>query len=88
MVKWEIRFSKRAVKDARKISSAGLKDKTSDLLEILKSDPYQNPPSFEKLVGDLHGTYSRRISLQHRLVYEIFPEQKIVRILRLWTHYE
>lgn len=88
MVKWEIQFAKQAVKDARKISSAGLKDKTSDLLEILKTDPYRNPPPFEKLVGDLHGAYSRRISLQHRLVYEIFPEQKIVRILRMWTHYE
>ena len=85
---WKIIYSKQAEKDAKKISSSGLKEKALILLEILKNDPFQNPPSNEKLIGDLAGSYSRRINIQHRLVYEVFPERKIVRILRMWSHYE
>ena len=88
MVAWNLVYSKYALKDAKKISAAGLKDKTLTLLEILKADPFQNPPPYEKLVGDLQGAYSRRINIQHRLVYEIFRKEKTVRILRMWTHYE
>ena len=88
MVAWNLVYSKYALKDAKKISAAGLKDKTLVLLEILKADPFQNPPPYEKLVGDLQGAYSRRINIQHRLLYEIFRKEKTVRILRMWTHYE
>lgn len=83
MVAWNLVYSKYALKDAKKISAAGLKDKTLVLLEILKADPFQNPPPYEKLVGDLQGAYSRRINIQHRLVYEIFRKEKTVRILRM-----
>ena len=85
---WELVYSKQALKDAKKLKAAGLKAKAEELLEILKADPLQNPPSFEKLVGDLAGAYSRRINIHNRLVYEVFPKQKIVRVLRMWTHYE
>ncbi len=85
---WELVYSKQALKDAKKLKSAGLKPKAEELLEILRRDPLQNPPSFEKLVGDLAGAYSRRINIHNRLVYEIFPKAKVVRILRMWTHYE
>ena len=85
---WEIVYSKQAVKDSVKIAEVGLKDKVKLLLDIMRNDPFQNPPSYEKLVGDLSGAYSRRINIQHRLVYQVFPKQKIVRILRMWTHYE
>jgi Txe/YoeB family toxin of toxin-antitoxin system len=88
VVAWSLVYSKYALKDAKKISAAGLKDKALVLLEILKADPFQNPPPYEKLVGDLQGAYSRRINIQHRLVYEIFRKEKTVRILRMWTHYE
>jgi len=88
VVAWNLVYSKYALKDAKKISVAGLKDKTLVLLEILKADPFQNPPPYEKLVGDLQGAYSRRINIQHRLVYEIFRKEKTVRILKMWTHYE
>ena len=88
MVAWNLVYSKYALKDAKKISAAGLKDKTLVLLEILKADPFQNPPPYEKLVGDLQGGYSRRINIQHRLLYEVFRKEKTVRILRMWTHYE
>jgi len=88
VVAWNLVYSKYALKDAKKISAAGLKDKTLALLEILKADPFQNPPPYEKLVGDLQGAYSRRINIQHRLVYEVFRKEKTVRILRMWTHYE
>ena len=81
-------FTKQAQKDAIKIKNAGLKGKTLELLEILKSNPYQNPPSYEKLAGDLAGAYSRRINVKHRLIYQILEEQKMVKILRMWTHYE
>ena len=85
---WELVYSKQALKDAKKLKAAGLKPQAEELLEILKSDPLQNPPSFEKLIGDLAGAYSRRINIHNRLVYEVFPKEKVVRILRMWTHYE
>jgi Txe/YoeB family toxin of toxin-antitoxin system len=85
---WEVVFSKQAMKDAAKVDQADLKERAQKLLTLLAEDPFQSPPPFEKLVGDLAGTYSRRINIQHRLVYEVFPEQRIVRVLRLWTHYE
>lgn len=88
MVKWEIEYSKYAVKDAQKLHAAGLKGKAQKLLDVLAKDPLQDPPPFEKLVGDLSGAYSRRINIQHRLVYEIFKKEKTVRVLRMWTHYE
>ena len=84
---WNLVYSKYAIKDAKKLSSAGLKDKVKGLLDILVVNPLQNPPPYEKLVGDLTGAYSRRINIQHRLVYEIFRKEKTVRILRMWTHY-
>lgn len=77
-----------AIKDAKKLLAAGLRDKTQALLDILEADRLQNPPPYEKLIGDLKGAYSRRINIQHRLVYEVFRKEKTVRILRMWTHYE
>lgn len=88
MVSWRLVYSKHAQKDAKKLSAAGLKGKALDLLAILASDPFQNPPPYEKLVGDLAGAYSRRINIQHRLVYEVFAKERVVRVLRMWTHYE
>ena len=88
MVKWRIVFAKHARRDAKKVAAAGLKEKTLGQLEILAADPFQNPPPHEKLVGDLAGTYSRRITIQHRLVYEVFPQERVVRVLRMWTHFE
>ena len=85
---WKLLYSKQSVKDAKKLKAAGLKPKAEELLAILKNDPFQNPPAFEKLRGDLMGAYSRRINIHNRLVYEVFPKQKIVRVLRMWTHYE
>ncbi len=85
---WTLVYSKQTLKDARKLKAAGLKPKAEELLEILQTDPLQNPPSFENLVGDLAGAYSRRINIHNRLVYEIFPKERIVRVLRMWTHYE
>ena len=85
---WELVYSKQALKDAKKLKAAGLKPKAEELLEILKNDPLQNPPSFEKLLGDLAGAYSRRINIHNRLVYEVFAKERVVRILRMWTHYE
>jgi toxin YoeB len=87
-VSWELVFAKQALKDAKKIASTGLKPKVQDLLAILAANPLQNPPPYEKPVGDLAGVYSRRINIQHRLVYEVFVEEKVVRVLRMWTHYE
>jgi len=87
-VKWKLVYGKLAQKDAKKLAAAGLKAKAEALLEIIANDPFQNPPPYEKLVGDLAGTYSRRINIQHRLVYEVFKEERTVRVLRLWTHYE
>lgn len=87
-MKWAVVFAKHAVKDAKKLAAAGLKDKAQALIEVLANDPFQNPPPFEKLVGDLEGAYSRRISIQHRLVYEVFKKERTIRVLRMWTHYE
>ena len=88
MVRWELAFARLALKDAKKLAAAGLKPKAQALLDILVIDPYQNPPPYEKLVGDLNGVLSRRISIQHRLVYEVFKKERTVRVLRMWTHYE
>lgn len=88
MVKWQVVFAKQALKDAKKLSAAGLRDKAQALLDVLAQDPFQNPPPYERLVGDLEGAYSRRINIQHRLVYEVFKKERIVRVLRMWTHYE
>ena len=85
---WQVVFAKHAQNDAKKLAAAGLKGKAQDLLLILASDPFQNPPPYEKLVGDLAGAYSRRINIQHRLVYEVFSKERTVRVLRMWTHYE
>lgn len=85
---WQVVFSKHAEKDAKKLLAAGLKAKAQELLGVLATDPFQNPPSFEKLVGDLAGAYSRRINIQHRLVYEVFIKERVVRVLRMWSHYE
>lgn len=85
---WEILYTKQALKDTKKIREAGLKEKVQLLISIIENDPFQNPPPYEKLVGELTGAYSRRINIQHRLVYQIFTDEKIVRILRMWTHYE
>ena len=88
MVSWAIVFAKQALKDANKLAASGLKPKAQELLAALANDPFQNPPPFEKLVGDLAGAYSRRINIQHRIVYEVFLTEKTVRVLRMWTHYE
>jgi toxin YoeB len=87
-VSWRLVYTKAAQKDAKKLVSAGLKNKAQRLLDILANDPYQSPPPFEKLVGDLSGAYSRRINIQHRLVYQILDEERTVKVLRMWTHYE
>lgn len=84
---WQVVYSRHTQKDAQKLASAGLKQKAQELLAILAADPFQNPPSYEKLVGDLAGAYSRRINIQHRLVYEVFIQEKTVRVLRMWSHY-
>ena len=88
MVSWTLIFTKQAQKDAKKLKASGLKLKAERLLEILELNPYQNPPPYEILVGDLAGAYSRRINIQHRLVYQVLEDVKTVKIIRLWTHYE
>jgi toxin YoeB len=88
MVSWRLVFTKQAQKDAKKLKAAGLQEKAEELLVILRRDPLQTPPRFEKLVGDLSGAYSRRINIQHRLVYTVHPEERVVKVLRLWSHYE
>lgn len=88
MVSWELLYTKQAQKDAKKLSASGLKKKAQALLEVIKEDPYQNPPPYEKLAGDLSGAYSRRINIQHRLVYQIYEEEHVIKVIRLWTHYE
>lgn len=85
---WRLIYTKQAQKDAEKLAAAGLKPKAQSLLSILAENPYQTPPAFEKLVGDLSGAYSRRITIQHRLVYQILDDAHIVKVLRMWTHYE
>jgi Txe/YoeB family toxin of toxin-antitoxin system len=88
MVTWRLVFTKQAQKDAAKIAQSGLKPQTERLLEILKTNPYQNPPPYEKLLGDLSGACSRRINIQHRLVYQILEDIKTVKVIRMWSHYE
>jgi Txe/YoeB family toxin of toxin-antitoxin system len=87
-VKWQVVFTKQAQKDAKKLASSGLKKKALSLIDILKENPFQVPPPYEKLIGDLLGAYSRRINIQHRIVYQILHEEKVVKVLRMWTHYE
>ena len=85
---WTLHYTRQARKDAKKLASTGLKPKTQELLKILQEDPYMHPPPFERLLGDLSGAYSRRINIQHRLVYQVLEEERAVKIIRLWTHYE
>jgi len=85
---WEIYYTKQAIKDSKKLVELGLRDKAKHLISILQDNPFQNPPPYEKLVGDLSGAYSRRINIQHRLVYQVYINEHIVKILRMWTHYE
>jgi Txe/YoeB family toxin of toxin-antitoxin system len=85
---WTLVYTKQAQKDAKKLAASGLKPKAQTLLSIIEINPYENPPRFEKLVGDLAGAYSRRINIQHRIVYQVYEEQNIIKVLRLWTHYE
>jgi toxin YoeB len=88
VVNWQIVFTNPAQRDARKIAAAGLRSRVEKLLEILRKDPFQTPPRFEPLVGDLKGAYSRRITIQHRLVYQVLKQDRVVKVLRMWTHYE
>ena len=88
MVKWKIVYTRQAQKDAKKIAAAGLRQKAEQLLEILSKNPFQAPPPFEKVIGDLSGAYSRRINIQHRLVYQVMEEIRTVKVIRMWTHYE
>ena len=88
MVTWRLVYTRHAQKDARKLAGSNLKEKTQSLLKLLEEDPFQTPPPFEKLVGDLSGAFSRRINIQHRLVYQVLAEEKVVKVIRMWTHYE
>lgn len=85
---WKLVFTKQAQKDAKKIASSGLKAKAESIIQILRENPYQIPPAYQKLVGDLAGAYSRRINIQHRLIYQVLKDEKIVKVIRMWTHYE
>ncbi len=85
---WELVFTRQAQKDAKNLTAAGLKPKAQHLLEVIKENPFQNPPPYEKLVGDLSGAYSRRINIQHRLIYQVYQDENIIKVIRLWTHYE
>ena len=85
---WQVLFTKQAQKDARNLASAGLREKAQELLAVLATNPYQNPPPYEKLVGDLSGAFSRRINIQHRLVYQVLEDERCVKVLRMWSHYE
>jgi toxin YoeB len=87
-VNWRIVYTRQAQKDAKKIAQSKLKNKALQLLSLLEQDPFQNPPQFEKLVGDLEGAYSRRINIQHRLVYQVLDDKHVVKVLRMWTHYD
>ncbi len=87
MVTWKLRYTKQAQKDAKKLKASGLKPKAEELLKLLEDDPFQTPPPYEKLVGDLSGAYSRRINIQHRIVYQVLEEEKIVKVIRMWTNY-
>ena len=88
MVRWKLVYTKHAQKDAKKIANSGLKKKAQMLLSLLEKDPFAVPPRFEKLTGDLTGAYSRRINIQHRLIYQVYEKEKIVKVIRMWTHYE
>ena len=88
LVKWKVVFTKQAQKDAKKLATAGLKAKAEEILRVLEVNPFQTPPRYEKLVGDLTGAYSRRINIHHRLVYQVLEDQRIVKVIRMWTHYE
>ncbi|OGT55256.1 MAG: toxin of toxin-antitoxin system [Gammaproteobacteria bacterium RIFCSPHIGHO2_12_FULL_42_10] len=88
MTAWKIVYTKQAQKDAKKIAAAGFKQKVRKLLEILTVSPFKNPPEYEKLIGDLTGAYSRRINIQHRLIYQVYSKEKTIKIIRMWTHYE
>lgn len=88
MVVWKVVYTKQAQKDAKKLSASNLANKAKYLLEVIKNDPFSNPPPYEKLIGDLNGAYSRRINIQHRLVYQVLEEEKIIKVLRMWSHYE
>jgi len=88
LVAWKLVYTKQAQKDAKKLASSNLRDKAQALLNIIQVNPFQNPPPYEKLIGDLTGAYSRRINIQHRLVYEVVEARQVVKILRMWTHYE
>jgi len=88
MVKWKIVFTRQAQKDVRKIAASGLREKVENLFALLSEDPFKSPPPYEKLVGDLSGAYSRRINIQHRLVYQVLEDIETVKIVRMWTHYE
>jgi len=88
MVRWSLVFVKQTQKDAKKLAAAGLRPKAESLLALLAENPYQSPPPFEKLVGDLDGVFSRRINIQHRIVYQVLKRERVVKVLRLWTHYE
>ncbi len=85
---WKLVFTKTAQKDTKKIKQAGLKSRVQILLSVIQENPFHNPPSYEKLVGDLSGTYSRRINIQHRLVYQVLTDEKVIKVIRMWTHYE
>jgi Txe/YoeB family toxin of toxin-antitoxin system len=87
-VTWKLVYTRQAQKDAKKLASSGLKPKAQELLALITEDPYRKPPPFEKLIGDLAGAYSRRINFQHRLVYQVLQEERVVKVLRLWSHYE
>jgi len=87
-VSWQVIYTKQAQKDAKKLAAAGMKPKAQKLLAVIAENPYQNPPPYEKLVGDLAGAYSRRINIQHRLVYQVLEDTRTVKVLRMWTHYE
>jgi len=88
MEKWNLVYTKQAKKDARKLAASGLKNKAQELLEVLKTNPFKRPPPFEKLVGDLSGAYSRRLNIQHRIVYQVYKEECTVKAISMWTHYE
>jgi len=87
-VSWRLLYTRQARRDAKKLAAAGLKPKAQTLLEVLQEDPFQSPPPYEKLVGDLQGAFSRRINIQHRLVYQVLADENVVKVLRMWTHYE
>ncbi|MCJ7440195.1 MAG: Txe/YoeB family addiction module toxin [Thermoanaerobaculaceae bacterium] len=87
-MKWRLVYTRQAQKDAKKLSAAGLRPKAQKLLDLLAENPFKTPPRFEKLLGDMTGAYSRRINIQHRLVYQVIEEKKVIKIIRMWTHYE